>query len=93
MCYHQRVSICVCVFSGYWRKQMDHICAHVRAHAQNNAEFRALIGEPRMGKVGGGIFEDLGLSHNLCLPVIEDHLFICVIMRRSSWCFYPRSRM
>ena len=42
-----------CLFSGYWRKQMDHICAHVRAHAQNNAEFRALIGEPRMGKVSG----------------------------------------
>ena len=36
---------------GYWRKQMDHVCAHLRAHAQNNAEFRALIGEPRMGKV------------------------------------------
>ena len=36
---------------GYWRKQMDHVCAHVKAHAQNNAEFRALIGEPRMGKV------------------------------------------
>ncbi|KAK2183985.1 hypothetical protein NP493_288g03000 [Ridgeia piscesae] len=36
---------------GYWRKQMDHICAHLKAHAQNNAEFRALIGEPRMGKI------------------------------------------
>ena len=37
---------------GYWRKQIDHISAHVKAHAQNNAEFRSLIAEPRMGKVG-----------------------------------------
>ncbi len=33
---------------------MEHICTHLRAHAQNNAEFRALIGEPRMGKVNLG---------------------------------------
>ena len=37
--------------TGYWRKQMDHITAHLKAYAQNNPEFRALIGEPRMGKV------------------------------------------
>lgn len=38
---------------GYWRKQLDHISAHLRSYAQNNPEFRALISEPRMGKVGG----------------------------------------
>uniref|UniRef100_A0A8C0B7C1 DZANK-type domain-containing protein n=1 Tax=Buteo japonicus TaxID=224669 RepID=A0A8C0B7C1_9AVES len=37
---------------GYWRKQLDHVCAHLRSYAQNNLEFRALIGEPQMGKVG-----------------------------------------
>ncbi|XP_065611270.1 double zinc ribbon and ankyrin repeat-containing protein 1 [Cyrtonyx montezumae] len=36
---------------GYWRKQLDHICAHLRSYAQNNPEFRALVGEPRMGKI------------------------------------------
>ncbi|NWR47497.1 DZAN1 protein, partial [Regulus satrapa] len=36
---------------GYWRKQLDHVCAHVRSYAQNNREFRTLIGEPQMGKV------------------------------------------
>ncbi|NWW96468.1 DZAN1 protein, partial [Rhynochetos jubatus] len=36
---------------GYWRKQLDHVCAHLRSYAQNNLEFRALIGEPRMGKI------------------------------------------
>lgn len=41
---------------GYWRKQVDHMCAHLKAHAQNEAEFRALIGEPKMGKVGFIIF-------------------------------------
>ena len=37
--------------TGYWRKQMDHIGAHLKAHAANNTEFRAMIAEPRMGKV------------------------------------------
>ncbi|NXR24885.1 DZAN1 protein, partial [Cinclus mexicanus] len=36
---------------GYWRKQLDHICAHVRSYAQNSLEFRTLIGEPQMGKI------------------------------------------
>ncbi|XP_021245266.1 double zinc ribbon and ankyrin repeat-containing protein 1 isoform X3 [Numida meleagris] len=36
---------------GYWRKQLDHVCAHLRSYAQNNLEFRALVGEPRMGKI------------------------------------------
>ncbi|NXI64094.1 DZAN1 protein, partial [Anseranas semipalmata] len=36
---------------GYWRKQLDHVCAHLRSYTQNNLEFRALIGEPRMGKI------------------------------------------
>lgn len=30
---------------------MDHICAHLKAYAQNDAEFRASVGEPRLGKV------------------------------------------
>uniref|UniRef100_A0A8B9V7G9 Double zinc ribbon and ankyrin repeat domains 1 n=1 Tax=Anas zonorhyncha TaxID=75864 RepID=A0A8B9V7G9_9AVES len=44
---------------GYWRKQLDHVCAHLRSYAQNNLEFRALIGEPRMGKVGRRLFSVL----------------------------------
>lgn len=30
---------------------MDHVCSHLRAHAQNNPEFRNIIGEPRLGKI------------------------------------------
>ncbi|XP_036400366.1 double zinc ribbon and ankyrin repeat-containing protein 1 [Megalops cyprinoides] len=43
---------------GYWRKQLDHICAHLRSYAQNNTEFRALIGEPRMGKMISAIVQE-----------------------------------
>ena len=46
--YFKLILKCV---AGYWRKQIDHMNAHIKAHAQNNAEFRALIAEPRMGKV------------------------------------------
>ena len=37
--------------AGYWRKQMEHIGEHLKAHAANDSDFRALIAEPRMGKV------------------------------------------
>jgi len=30
---------------------MEHITTHLKAEAQNNTEFRALIGDARMGKV------------------------------------------
>ena len=30
---------------------MEHICQHLKAYTHNNAEFRALIGEPKMGRV------------------------------------------
>jgi len=30
---------------------MEHISEHLKAHAANDSDFRALIGEPRMGKV------------------------------------------
>lgn len=44
------------LWTGCWRKQLDHVCAHVRSYAQNNLEFRTLIGEPHMGKVGRSLW-------------------------------------
>ncbi|XP_018606364.2 double zinc ribbon and ankyrin repeat-containing protein 1 [Scleropages formosus] len=43
---------------GYWRKQLDHICAHLRSYALNNPDFRALIGEPRMGKIISSVVQE-----------------------------------
>uniref|UniRef100_A0A4W4HNR6 DZANK-type domain-containing protein n=1 Tax=Electrophorus electricus TaxID=8005 RepID=A0A4W4HNR6_ELEEL len=43
---------------GFWRKQLDHICAHLRSYAQNNSEFRALVGEPRMGRLVSAAIEE-----------------------------------
>jgi len=40
-----------CVDEGYWRKQMEHICGHLKAHAADSVNFRALVAEPRLGKV------------------------------------------
>ncbi|KAM3932261.1 double zinc ribbon and ankyrin repeat-containing protein 1 [Leptodactylus fuscus] len=36
---------------GFWRQQLDHICAHLRCYTQNDSEFKALIGKPRMGRI------------------------------------------
>ncbi|MEQ2169501.1 hypothetical protein GOODEAATRI_025789, partial [Goodea atripinnis] len=36
---------------GYWRKQLDHVCAHLRSYTQNNSSFRTLLAEPRLGQV------------------------------------------
>ncbi|XP_049689844.1 double zinc ribbon and ankyrin repeat-containing protein 1 isoform X1 [Accipiter gentilis] len=61
---------------GYWRKQLDHVCAHLRSYAQNNLEFRALIGEPQMGKINSAsICEDdyeVTITLNYALAVNKD---------------------
>ncbi|XP_009872280.1 PREDICTED: double zinc ribbon and ankyrin repeat-containing protein 1, partial [Apaloderma vittatum] len=61
---------------GYWRKQLDHVCAHLRCYAQNNLEFRALIGEPRMGKINSAtICEDdyeVTITLNYALAINKD---------------------
>ncbi|KAM9699242.1 double zinc ribbon and ankyrin repeat-containing protein 1 isoform 6-T6 [Menidia menidia] len=43
---------------GYWRQQLDHVCAHLRSHAQNNAPFRALLGAPRLGRVVSALIQE-----------------------------------
>ena len=35
---------------GYWKRQVAHICAHLEAFTED-AEFRADVGKPKMGKV------------------------------------------
>uniref|UniRef100_A0A0X3NJG8 RanBP2-type domain-containing protein n=1 Tax=Schistocephalus solidus TaxID=70667 RepID=A0A0X3NJG8_SCHSO len=46
---------------GYWRMQLEHILVHLKAHTQNNADFRHLLGNPRLGKLlYAGIEEDEG---------------------------------
>ncbi|BHF73217.1 hypothetical protein SprV_0401629500 [Sparganum proliferum] len=46
---------------GYWRMQLEHILVHLKAHTQNNADFRNLLGNPRLGKLlYAGIEEDEG---------------------------------
>uniref|UniRef100_A0A8D2NII0 Double zinc ribbon and ankyrin repeat domains 1 n=1 Tax=Zosterops lateralis melanops TaxID=1220523 RepID=A0A8D2NII0_ZOSLA len=62
---------------GYWRKQLDHVCAHVRSYAQNNLEFRTLIGEPQMGKVGRKsrqLLDELGQTGKGRITFIEQLL-------------------
>ena len=49
---------------------MEHINEHLKAHAANDGDFRALIGEPRMGKVC------VSCSH--CSTVILDSLRLTV---------------
>ncbi|XP_051238984.1 double zinc ribbon and ankyrin repeat-containing protein 1 isoform X3 [Dicentrarchus labrax] len=43
---------------GFWRKQLDHVCAHLRSYAQNNAPFRALLGEPRLGRLVSAVIQE-----------------------------------
>lgn len=55
---------------GYWRKQIDHIVGHLRIYSQNNANFRASIGEPRMGKLLSAIVHEDG--YELALSLVFD---------------------
>nr|XP_009860289.1 double zinc ribbon and ankyrin repeat-containing protein 1 [Ciona intestinalis] len=43
---------------GFWRKQLDHICGHIRSYTNNNVEFRSVIGEPRLGKILGTAIDE-----------------------------------
>ena len=36
---------------GFWRKQMDHVCAHLRHYAARDADFRCAAAQPRLGKI------------------------------------------
>ncbi|XP_029949253.1 double zinc ribbon and ankyrin repeat-containing protein 1 [Salarias fasciatus] len=45
---------------GFWRKQLDHVCAHLRSYAQNHASFRAVLGEPRLGRVVSAVVREDG---------------------------------
>ncbi|XP_035865383.1 double zinc ribbon and ankyrin repeat-containing protein 1 isoform X2 [Phyllostomus discolor] len=56
---------------GYWRKQLDHISAHLRSYAQNNPEFRALIAEPRMGKLISATVQEDGYEVSIRLNYIQ----------------------
>ncbi|XP_069463638.1 double zinc ribbon and ankyrin repeat-containing protein 1 [Ambystoma mexicanum] len=55
---------------GYWRKQLDHICAHLRCYTQNNSEFKTLIGEPRMGKIISATVHEDGYEVSLRLNYV-----------------------
>ncbi|XP_055977695.1 double zinc ribbon and ankyrin repeat-containing protein 1 [Sorex fumeus] len=56
---------------GYWRKQLDHISAHLRSYAQNNPEFRAVVAEPRMGKLISATVHQDGYEVSLRLNYIQ----------------------
>ncbi|XP_070275964.1 double zinc ribbon and ankyrin repeat-containing protein 1 isoform X3 [Myotis yumanensis] len=56
---------------GYWRKQLDHISAHLRAYTQNNSEFRALIAEPRMGKLLSATVHEDGYEVSIRLNYVQ----------------------
>ncbi|ESP01615.1 hypothetical protein LOTGIDRAFT_238231 [Lottia gigantea] len=52
---------------GYWRKQVEHVCQHLKIYTQNNADFRALIGEPKMGKLITSTVQEDGYELSLTM--------------------------
>ncbi|KAM9317195.1 double zinc ribbon and ankyrin repeat-containing protein 1 [Gastrophryne carolinensis] len=55
---------------GYWRQQLDHICAHLRCYTQNDSEFKALIGQPRMGRIISATVHEDGYEVSLRLNYV-----------------------
>jgi hypothetical protein len=41
---HRPVLTAVSPGKGYWRQQLDHVCAHLKAYAVNRPDFQVLIG-------------------------------------------------
>ncbi|ESN98937.1 hypothetical protein HELRODRAFT_67144, partial [Helobdella robusta] len=52
---------------GYWRKQVEHMCAHLKAHASKDTNFRSLIAHPRMGKLLQATVNEDGYELSLTL--------------------------
>ncbi|KAM9857047.1 double zinc ribbon and ankyrin repeat-containing protein 1 [Aulostomus maculatus] len=55
---------------GYWRKQLDHVCAHLRSYTQNNTSFRALLGEPRLGRMVSAVIQEDGYEVTLTISFV-----------------------
>ncbi|KAM7327208.1 hypothetical protein ACRRTK_013575 [Alexandromys fortis] len=68
---HRPVLTAVSPGRGYWRKQLDHISAHLRSYAQNNPDFRALIAEPRMGKLISATVHEDGYEVSIRLNYVQ----------------------
>ncbi|XP_066479543.1 double zinc ribbon and ankyrin repeat-containing protein 1 isoform X4 [Tiliqua scincoides] len=75
---HSPVLTAISPGRGYWRKQLDHVCAHLRSYTQNNLEFRTLIGEPQMGTlISATVHKDdyeVSLQLNYALAINKDSL-------------------
>ncbi|XP_071483496.1 uncharacterized protein [Diadema antillarum] len=54
---------------GYWKRQLAHIAAHLEAFSQRDAEFRALVGKPKMGKITYANVEDDGVDVTLTISL------------------------
>uniref|UniRef100_A0A4W6E0S7 Double zinc ribbon and ankyrin repeat-containing protein 1 n=1 Tax=Lates calcarifer TaxID=8187 RepID=A0A4W6E0S7_LATCA len=56
---------------GYWRKQLDHVCAHLRSYTQNNASFRTLLGEPHLGRMVSAVIREDGYEVSLTISFVS----------------------
>ncbi|XP_060923341.1 LOW QUALITY PROTEIN: double zinc ribbon and ankyrin repeat-containing protein 1 [Limanda limanda] len=56
---------------GYWRRQLDHVCAHLRSYAQNNAPFRTVLGEPRLGRMVSAVVQQDAFEVSLTLSFVS----------------------
>nr|XP_054774895.1 uncharacterized protein LOC129283083 [Lytechinus pictus]XP_054774896.1 uncharacterized protein LOC129283083 [Lytechinus pictus]XP_054774897.1 uncharacterized protein LOC129283083 [Lytechinus pictus] len=54
---------------GYWKRQIAHIAAHLEAFSQKDAEFRAGVGKPKMGKITYASVEDDGVDVTLTISL------------------------
>ncbi|XP_062503226.1 double zinc ribbon and ankyrin repeat-containing protein 1-like isoform X2 [Corticium candelabrum] len=45
---------------GFWRQQVEHVCSHLKAYAQNSQDFQKAIGQPQMGKLTAATVHDDG---------------------------------
>ena len=52
---------------GYWRQNVDFIANHLKAHTQNDTDFRKMIGDPKLGKLMSATIHEDGHEFSLVL--------------------------
>uniref|UniRef100_A0A671V022 DZANK-type domain-containing protein n=1 Tax=Sparus aurata TaxID=8175 RepID=A0A671V022_SPAAU len=75
---------------GYWRRQLDHVCGHLRSYTQNNAPFRALLGEPRLGRMVSAVIQEDRYEVSVTVSFVsagrEENQVRCTTRQLDSLC-------
>uniref|UniRef100_A0A8C2XDH9 Double zinc ribbon and ankyrin repeat domains 1 n=1 Tax=Cyclopterus lumpus TaxID=8103 RepID=A0A8C2XDH9_CYCLU len=71
---------------GFWRKKLDHLCAHLRSYAQNNAPSGLCWERPRLGRMVSAVIQEDRYEVSVTVSLVSAGA------RRTSGVFFSNIR-